>query len=74
MAEEVLKIHATSKQVKDLKNNNKIRIPLGVRLSRGLFIDITCLAENCINQTERYKVKRYIIKKNHIHVELMNMV
>lgn len=73
MSEEILKIHATNKQVKDLKNKNKIRIPLGVKLSRGLFIDITCLTENHNNQTERYKVKNYIIKNNHIHVELMNM-
>lgn len=73
LPEEVIKIHATNKQVKDLKNKNKIRIPLGVKLSRGLVIDVTCLAENRINKTERYKVKNYIIKNNHIHVELMNM-
>lgn len=64
---EVIKVNATKKQLREIASDNKIRIPKGVQIAKGSTIEVACSEENNIS---RYLVRRFIIKDNHIHVQL----
>jgi hypothetical protein len=65
MEGEVIKVNASQKQMQEIASDNKLRIPFGPKLRKGLTLEV-----HCNDKIESFVVKKFIVKRTHIHVTL----
>ncbi|KAF2427344.1 hypothetical protein ACFRGK_06365 [Bacillus subtilis] len=62
-----IKVAASSNEIRKMMSKRNMRVPLGTEISKGRRVEAFCTDSNTLHE---FNIKSFIIKENHILVNL----